>query len=53
MNQTNRLSAIEYIRKIMEKYWRGIGAQDEKLVRSVLAKMLKTTRIERCWGEVN
>ena len=38
MNQTDRLSAIEYIRKIMEKYWRGVGAQDEKLVRSVLAE---------------
>lgn len=38
MDDTQRLAAIEDIRQIKAKYWRGVDMQDDALVRSILAE---------------
>ncbi len=38
MTETNRLSAIEDIRQLKAKYWRGVDTHDDELVRSILAE---------------
>lgn len=37
MTETERLSAIEAIRKVKTRYWRGVDTGDGALVRSILA----------------
>lgn len=38
MTETERLAAIEAIRDIRAKYWRGVDTSDGELVRSILAE---------------
>lgn len=38
MNESERLSAIEDIRQLKAKYWRGVDGTDGELVRSILAE---------------
>jgi len=38
MTETERLAAIEAIRLLKARYWRGVDTQDDDLVRSVLAE---------------
>lgn len=38
MDDSERLAAIEDIRQLKAKYWRGVDSQDDELVRSVLAE---------------
>ena len=38
MNETERLDAIEAIKDIKAKYWRGVDQSDAALVRSILAE---------------
>jgi hypothetical protein len=38
MTQAERLAAIEEIRQLKAKYWRGVDASDGDLVRSILAE---------------
>lgn len=38
MTETERLAAIEEIRLVKARYWRGVDNQDDELVRSILAE---------------
>ncbi len=38
MTETERLAAIEAIRQLKARYWRGVDLGDGELVRSVLAE---------------